>query len=201
MGKVPGIAHAKQIRALLDSHAVRQKNHEARLDLRKRIRDHGIATTARMDKERLRDIRADTPAMARTAEDMRPPTTGPLRPGTPPGPRPGPPPRGPLRPPRTGTPPRPMRVDLTPSARGSRSRSSVGSRGPSTQPSVRSIARSTSSAARPVSTVGSDQSMGSGRGSVGSLIARFSGLGHTGGAPARRPAKRERDLSRYQRTQ
>jgi hypothetical protein len=190
MGKVPGIAQAKQIRALLDSHAVRQKNHEARLDLRKRIKDHGIATTARMDKERLRDIRADTPAMARTAEDMRPPT-GPLQP----------PPRPPPRPPRTGTPPRPMRVDLTPSA-GSRSRSSVGSRGPSTQPSVRSIARSTSSAARPVSTVGSDQSMRSGRGSVGSLVAQFAGVGHAGGyAPTRRPAKRERDLSRYQRTQ
>jgi hypothetical protein len=195
MGKVPGIAQAKQIRALLDSHAVRQKNHEARLDLRKRIRDHGIATTARMDKERLRGLRADTPAMARTAEDMRPPPpTGPLRPE--------PPPRGPLRPPRTSTPPRPMRVDLTPSARGSRSRSSVDSRGPSTQPSVRSIARSTSSAARPVSTVGSDQSMGSGRGSVGSLVAQFAGVGHAGGyAPTRRPAKRERDLSRYQRTQ
>jgi hypothetical protein len=191
MGKVPNIAQAKQIRALLDNHAVRQKNHEARLDLRKRIKDHGIATTARMDKERLRDIRADTPAMARTAEDMRPPTTGPLQP----------PPRPPPRPPRTGTPPRPMRVDLTPSA-GSRSRSSVGSRGPSTQPSVRSIARSTSSAARPVSTAGSDQSMGSGRGSVGSLVARFAGVGHAGGyAPTRRPAKRERDLSRYQRTE
>ncbi len=197
MGKVPGIAQAKQIRALLDNHAVRQKNHEARLDLRKRIRDHGIATTARMDKERLRGLRADTPAMARTAEDMRPPPpTGPLRPE--------PPPRGPLRPPRTGTPPqRPMRVDLTPSARGSRSRSGGQiSRGPSTQPSVRSIARSSSSAARPVSTVGSDQSMRSGRGSVGSLVAQFAGLGHAGGyAPTRRPAKRERDLSRYQRTE
>ena len=73
--KVPGVAHAKRLRALLDSHADRQKKHDARLDLRKRIRDHGIATTARMDRERLSNVRADVPLTARSALQMMPPRT------------------------------------------------------------------------------------------------------------------------------
>ena len=73
--KVPGVAHAKRMRALLDSHADRQKKHEARLDLRKRIRDHGIATTARMDRKRLINIRADVPLTARSAQGMLTPRT------------------------------------------------------------------------------------------------------------------------------
>jgi hypothetical protein len=36
-------------------------------------------------------------------------------------------------------------------------------------------------------------------GSVGSLIRRFDGMGHQGGAPPLRPARRERELSRYTR--
>ena len=47
-----------------------KQKQEARLDLRKRIRDHGIALTERMDKERLRGIRADNPVTARVAHDM-----------------------------------------------------------------------------------------------------------------------------------
>ena len=66
----PGVTNAKRIRALLDSQAVRQQKQEARLDLRKRIREHGIALTERMDKERLTGIRADTPLTAKVAHDM-----------------------------------------------------------------------------------------------------------------------------------
>ena len=151
--KVPGVAHAKRVRALLDSHADRQKKHEARLDLRKRIRDHGIATTARMDRERLSNVRADVPLTARSALQMMPP--------------------------RTSTPPRPMRVNLASprSARSARSASSAGA---------------TSS--------GSAMSVGSRAGSVSSLVAKFAGLGHPGGyAPAKRPARMQRDLSNYKR--
>ena len=152
--KVPGVAHAKRLRALLDSHADRQKKHEARLDLRKRIRDHGIATTARMDRERLSNVRADVPLTARGALQMMPP--------------------------RTSTPPRrPMRVNLA-SPRSARS------------------ARSASRAGDMSS--GSAMSVGSRAGSVSSLVAKFAGLGHPGGyAPAKRPARKERDLSRYKR--
>jgi hypothetical protein len=171
MVKAPNVTHAKRLRALLDSHADRQKKHEARLDLRKRIRDHGIATTARMDRERLRDVRADVPSTARTALDMRIP--------------------------RTSTPPRgPMRVDLTPSARGSSVRPASSGSVMSARSIARSIARSSSA---PMSS-GSAMSVGSRPGSVGSLVAQFEGLGHPGGvAPARRPARMERDLSRYKR--
>ena len=72
--KAPGVTNAKRIRALLDSAAERQKKQEARLDLRKRIRDHGSALTERMDKERMRGLRADNPVTARVAHDMAPPS-------------------------------------------------------------------------------------------------------------------------------
>ena len=36
-------------------------------------------------------------------------------------------------------------------------------------------------------------------GSVGSMIARFNGLGYQGGAPPLGPARRERQLSRYKK--
>ena len=143
--KAPGVTHAKRLRVLMESHADRQKKHDARLGLRKRIRDHGIAQTARMDRERLSNIRADAPLTARSARLMMPP--------------------------RTST-PRPMRVDLSP--RHARSVSSAG----------------TSSA----------MSVGSRAGSVSSLVARFSGLGYAGGvAPAKRPARMQKDLSNYKR--
>jgi hypothetical protein len=174
--KVPGVAHAKRVRALLDSHADRQKKHEARLDLRKRIRDHGIATTARMDRERLSNIRADVPLTARSALGMMPPRTS-----TPPrsavnlaSPRSA---LG-MVPPRTSS-PRPMRVNIASprSARSARSASSAGA---------------TSS--------GSAMSVGSRVGSVGSLVAKFASLGYPGGyAPAKRPARMQRDLSNYKR--
>ena len=35
----PSLAAAKHLRALFESHAVRQKAHDARLDLQKRIKD------------------------------------------------------------------------------------------------------------------------------------------------------------------
>jgi hypothetical protein len=142
--KAPGVTHAKRLRVLMESHADRQKKHDARLGLRKRIRDHGIAQTARMDRERLSNIRADVPLTARSALRM---------------------------PPRTST---PMRVDLSP----------------------RSHARSVSSAG----TSSSAMSVGSRAGSVSSLVARFSGLGYAGGvAPAKRPARMQKDLSNYKR--
>jgi hypothetical protein len=64
--------------------------------------------------------------------------------------------------------------------------------------SPRSVARSTSSS-RPASTVPMSYRSG-GQGSVGSLVKQFEGLGYAGGkAPTRRPARAERDLSRYKR--
>jgi hypothetical protein len=179
--KVPGVAHAKRVRALLDSHADRQKKHEARLDLRKRIRDHGIATTARMDRERLSNIRADVPLTARSALGMMPPRTS-----TPPrsavnlaSPRSA---LG-MVPPRTSS-PRPMRVNIASprSARSDRSARSASSAGATSSGSAMSVG----------SRVGSS-------GSVASLVAKFAGLGYPGGyAPARRPPNWE-DLSRYKR--
>ena len=73
--KAPGVTHAKRLRVLLDSHADRQKKLDARLDLRKRIREHGLATTARIDRERLSNVRADVPLTARSARQMLPPWT------------------------------------------------------------------------------------------------------------------------------
>ena len=135
-----------------------KQKHEARLDLRKRIRDYGIATTARKDRERLSNVRADVPLTARGALQMLPH--------------------------RTSTPPRrPMRVNMA-SPRSARS------------------ARSASSAGDPMSS-GSAMSVGSrigSGGSVGSLVAKFAGLGYPGGyAPAKRPARMQRDLSNYKR--
>jgi hypothetical protein len=178
--KVPGVAHAKRVRPLLDSHADRQKKHEARLDLRKRIRDHGIATTARMDRERLSNIRADVPLTARSAQGMLTPRTS-----TPQLSAANLSPRSSLGmvPPRTSS-PRPMRVNIAP-PRGARSAASrsVSSAGATSSGSAMSVG----------SRVGSS-------GSVASLVAKFAGLGYPGGyAPAKRPARMQRDLSNYKR--
>jgi hypothetical protein len=117
--KAPGVTHAKRLRVLMESHADRQKKHDARLGLRKRIRDHGIAQTARMDRERLSNMRADVPLTARSAQQMMPP--------------------------RTST-PRPMRVDLSPrSTRTARSVSSAGTMSSGSAMSVGSRAGSVSS--------------------------------------------------------
>ena len=96
---VPSLAAAKHLRALFESAAVRQKAHDARLDLQKRIKDHNFAIQQRMDAHRLRDMtRADTPLTARVARDMVAPRPRTLTPA----PRAPPPP------------PRPQRFDLTP---------------------------------------------------------------------------------------
>ena len=68
------IANAKQIRALLQNQPERQQKQAARVELRKRIRDHGIALTERMDHERTLNMRADTPLTARVAADMGAPS-------------------------------------------------------------------------------------------------------------------------------
>ena len=73
------VAQAKRVRALLQNQPVRQKMREARVELRQRIRDQGIAFTERMDHERTLNMRADTPLTARVAADM----------GAPPPPRSG----------------------------------------------------------------------------------------------------------------
>jgi hypothetical protein len=66
----PSVANAKRLRALLNSAADRQKKQDARLDFRKRLRDHGAKVTERMDQERLRSMRAETPLTARLAASM-----------------------------------------------------------------------------------------------------------------------------------
>ena len=48
----PSLAAAKHLRALFESAAVRQKAHDARLDLQKRIKDHNFAIQQRMDAHR-----------------------------------------------------------------------------------------------------------------------------------------------------
>ena len=58
----------------------------------------------------------------------------------------------------------------------------------------RSVASTPSSRA---STAGLSSRSPSAGGSVGSLVARFSGLGYQGGAPPLGPARRERQLSRH----
>ena len=101
---VPSIAAAKHLRALFESAAVRQKAHDARLDLQKRIKDHNFAIQQHMDAHRLRDMtRGDTPLTARVARDMVGPRDG-TRPRSRTPPRAG---CGPARPPRprTRTPP------------------------------------------------------------------------------------------------
>ena len=83
---VKTVPQAKRIRALLQNQPQRQKKQEARVELRKRIRDHGIALTARMDHERTLNMRADTTLTARVAADMGappPPPRPPPRPGRP----------------------------------------------------------------------------------------------------------------------
>ena len=175
MAKAPqGVAAAKHMRALLQSHAERQKKQDARLELRMRIKQHGIAVTARMDRERLQGIRADTPLTARTAASMGG---------------------------GVGSMPRDA-MSVGNASIGS-ARMSVGSavRPMTVQLSPRSIARSFSSS-RPASTAALSSRSGSvgSVGSVGSLVRQFEGMGYAGGyAPARRPARAERDLSRYKR--
>ena len=164
----PSVAAAKHMRALLQSHAVRQKKQDARLELRMRIKQHGLAVTARMDRERLQGIRADTPLTARTAASMG-----------------------------GGVGSMPSSAMSVGNASIGSARMSVGSaaRPMTVQLSPRSIAMSSSSS-RPASTAGLSSRTGS-VGSVGSLVRQFEGLGHAGGyAPARRPARAERDLSR-----
>jgi hypothetical protein len=118
----PSLAAAKHLRALFESAAVRQKAHDARLDLQKRLRDHNAAIQQHMDAHRLRDMtRADTPLTARVARDMvaprdgtrprsRTPPRARLRTRTPARPRTLTPPPAPTRP----TPAHPQRFDLTP---------------------------------------------------------------------------------------
>ena len=109
-GKAPSLEVPKHLRALLESHAVRQKAHDARLDLRKRIQDHNFAIQQRMDAHRLRDMRADTPLTARVARDMVAPRARTLTPALParpqrydltPPPAPAKAKRGRTRPPRS----------------------------------------------------------------------------------------------------
>ena len=102
LGKAPFLAAAQHLRALLESHAVRQKAHDARLDLRKRIQDHNFAIQQRMDAHRLRDMRADTPLTARVARDMVAPRARTLTPALP------------ARTLTPALPARPQRYDLTP---------------------------------------------------------------------------------------
>ena len=74
------VTAAKRIRALLQNQPERQKKQEARVELRKRIRDHGLALTQRMDHERTLNMRADTPLTARVASDIGAPPRPPPRP-------------------------------------------------------------------------------------------------------------------------
>ncbi len=67
---VKTVAAAKRIRQLLQNQPERQKRQEARVELRKKIRDDGIALTERMDHERTLNLRADTPLTARATADM-----------------------------------------------------------------------------------------------------------------------------------
>ena len=100
LGKAPSLAAAKH--ALFESHAVRQKAHDARLDLQKRIQDHNFAIQQRMDAHRLRDMRADTPLTARVARDMVAPRARTLTPALP------------ARTLTPAPPARPQRYDMTP---------------------------------------------------------------------------------------
>ena len=119
----PSLAAAKHLRALFESAAVRQKAHDARLELQKRIKDHNFAIQRHMDAHRLRDMtRGDTPLTGRVARGMvgprdgtrprsRTPPRARLRTRTPARSRTLTPP-APTRPPPT--PARPQRFDLTP---------------------------------------------------------------------------------------
>ena len=74
------VTAAKRIRALLQNQPERQKKQGARVELRKKIHDQGIALTQRMDHERTLSMRADTPLTARVAADMGAPPRPPPRP-------------------------------------------------------------------------------------------------------------------------
>jgi hypothetical protein len=280
------VAAAKRIRTLLQNQPERQKRQAARVELRKKIRDDGIALTERMDHERMTSLRADTPMTARVAADMgaRPAPAPAPRPAAPaprpaapaprpaaPAPRPAAPaPRAAASAPRAAAPaPRPAapapraaasapraapapapapaprpppRARLGPGVRSrspphrfpprpapaSSSSSSIGnpmssgnlrpmstgsmrpmSTGSNVHPRAaayqigtpRSVA---STPSRPASsnsafTANLSSRSPSAGGSVGSLIRRFNGMGHQGGAPPLRPARREMQLSRYNR--
>ena len=111
--KAPSVTPAKHIIALIQSQAEREKAQNARLDLRKKMRDHNAALQVRADTERLRGLRGDTPEMARAAHDM--------------GPRAQPKAFHPPRPsPPQSSQSRPMEVDLSP-ARRPRTRSPMAS--------------------------------------------------------------------------
>ena len=216
------VAQAKRVRALLQNQPERQKKQEARVELRKRIRDQGIALTERMDHERTLNMRADTPLTARVAADMGappPPRRKRARPQQPPPPPPPPPTRVPhsrsrsplpRAPPRARPPPARARP---PSSNGSGNPMSTGSAAPmSTGSSIGSVARAAaynigtprsvaSTPSRPASRASTAQmsSRSPSAASAGSLARRFNGLGYLGGAPPLAPARRERQLSRHLR--
>ena len=117
--KAPGLAAAKSLRTLFESAAVRQKAHDAGLELQKRLRDHNTAIQQRMETHRIRDMaRGDTPLTARVGRTMlggfdtgtrprsRTPTRIIRRPRTPPGPIPRIPAPGQM--PQPPPPPTPM---------------------------------------------------------------------------------------------
>jgi hypothetical protein len=129
--KAPSLAAAKHLRTLFESAAVRQKAHDARLDLQRRLRDHNTAIQQRMETHRIRDMaRGDTPLTARVGKGMlggfdvgsRPRSRTPTRriraPRTPPKAAPRAPPPSPPAPPSapSAPPPRkgPERYDLSP---------------------------------------------------------------------------------------
>ena len=126
--KVPSLAAAKHLRTLFESAAVRQKAHDARLDLQKRLRDHNAAIQQRMETHRIRDMsRGDTPLTARVGKGMlggfdvgsRPRSRTPTRriraPRTPPKAAPRAPPPSPPAPPAPPAPRKgPERYDLSP---------------------------------------------------------------------------------------
>ena len=107
----PSLAAAKHLRALFESAAVRQKAHDARLDLQKRLRDHNIAIQQHTEAHRLRDMtRGDTPLSARLARGMMGPRDGTRT-------RSRTPPRRAIRtqgPPQTPSTTRTQRYELTP---------------------------------------------------------------------------------------
>ena len=218
------VAQAKRVRALLQNQPERQKKQEARVELRMRIRDQGIALTERMDHERTLNMRADTPLTARVAADMGappPPRRKRARPQQPPPPPPPPTPppprvahsrsRSPLprAPPRARPPPARARAPSSSSG----NPMSTGSAAPmSTGSSIGSVARAAayqigtprsvaSTPSRPASRASTAQmsSRSPSAASAGSLARRFNGLGYQGGAPPLAPARRERQLSRHLR--
>ena len=202
---VKTVAVAKRVRALLQNQPERQKRQEGRVDLRKKIRDDGIALTERMDRERTLDLRAEPSLTARATADMgAPPPPPPPRQRAPPRSRSrSPAPRPPRPPPSNGS-GNPMSSGSgnpmsTGSLRPMSTGSSVGPRAAAYQIGTpRSVASTASRPASRSTAPLSSRSPSTG-GSVGSLIQRFNGMGHQGGAPPLRPARRERQLPRYNR--